>query len=150
MRNMLNRRLTVSVTVLAAALAAGAFAQAQQPTSAVPSTPDDRTVLHVLNRLGFGPASGDIERIKQLGISSYIEQQLHPERLADAAMRERLAPFQTLTKSTRELSQDYFLPAMMMRRQQKRQEGAADPARPQNEATRREMRTAEQMEAIRS
>ena len=150
MRNMLNRPLTVSVTVLAAALAAAVFAQAQQPESAAPSASDDRAVLHVLNRLGFGPTSGDIARIKQSGISSYIEQQLHPERLADAAMRERLAPFQTLTKSTRELSQDYFLPAMMMRRQQKRQEGAADPARPQDEATRREMRTPEQVEAIRS
>ena len=92
----------------------------------MPDKADDRAVLHVLNRLGFGPTAGDVERVKRLGISAYIEQQLHPERLPDGAMRERLAPFQTLNKSTRELSQDYFLPAMMMRRQQKRQQGAAD------------------------
>src|SRR5687768_2788865 len=149
MRTMPHRPTTVCVTLLSAALAAGALAQAQQPKSAVPSHPDDRAVLHVLNRLGFGPAAGDIERVKRLGIAAYIEQQLHPERLPDDPMRDRLARFQTLTKSTRELAREHFLPAMVMRRQQKRQERATQPARPEDEATRREMRTPEQMDASR-
>ncbi len=147
---MPDRPLTISVAVLSAALAAGALAQAQQPKSAVPNTQDDRAVLHVLNRLGFGPGAGDLERVKRVGISAYIDQQLHPERLPDEGMRARLASFQTLDKSTRELSQDYFLPAMMLRRQQKRQQGAADPPQPQDGATRREMRTPEQMDAMRA
>jgi uncharacterized protein (DUF1800 family) len=38
----------------------------------------------VLNRLGFGPAPGDVDRVLAVGIPAYIEQQLHPERLDDA------------------------------------------------------------------
>ena len=136
--------------VLAAVLAAAALPQAQQPRSAIPSSPDDRAVVHVLNRLGFGPAAGDIERVKRLGIAAYVEQQLHPERLADDPMRDRLARFQTLNKSTRELAEEYFLPALAERRLQKRQQGAADETRPQDDATSRQMRTPEQMEAIRA
>jgi uncharacterized protein (DUF1800 family) len=150
MRKQTKRPLTVSVTLLSAAFAASLAAQAHQTGTAGPANVDDRAVLHVLNRLGFGPTAGDVERVKRLGISAYIEQQLHPERLPDGAMRERLATFQTLNKSTRELSQDYFLPAMMMRRQQKRQQGAADPTRPPDDTTRREMRTPEQMDAQRA
>jgi uncharacterized protein (DUF1800 family) len=42
-------------------------------------------------------------------------------------MAERLAEFETLSKSTRELAEDYFLPAQMARRQAVR-ERAADPS----------------------
>jgi uncharacterized protein (DUF1800 family) len=65
-------------------------------------------------------------------------------------MQQRLARFETLNKSTRELSQEYFLPALMMRRQQKRREAAADGNRPQDDSSRREMRTPEQMDALRA
>jgi uncharacterized protein (DUF1800 family) len=149
MRNMRERSLTLSVAALAAALAAGALAQAQQPRSAIPTNPDDRAVLHVLNRLGFGPTTGDIERVKRLGLAPYIEQQLHPERLVDDGMRARLASLQTVDKSTRELAQEYFLPALMLRRQQQRQQGASTEAAPPDGA-RREMRTPEQMSALRA
>ena len=145
---MLERPLTISVAL--AVVLAGALPQAQQPESAVPRQPDDRTVLHVLNRLGFGPTAGDVERVTRMGLSAYIEQQLHPERIADASMQQRLARFETLNKSTRELSQDYFLPALMMRRQQKRQEASTDSVRPQDGDSRREMRTPELVDALRA
>ena len=38
--------------------------------------------LHVLNRLSFGPAPGDLERVRSIGIDAYIDEQLHPERLS--------------------------------------------------------------------
>jgi uncharacterized protein (DUF1800 family) len=136
--------------VLAAAVLSGVLPQAQQSDTAVPRNPDDRTVLHVLNRLGFGPRAGDVERVRRMGLAAYIEQQLHPERISDPSLPQRLARFETLTKSTRELSKEYFLPALMMRRQQKRQEASTDPTRPQDDTSRREVRTPEQMEAIRA
>ena len=40
---------------------------------------DKVTALHVSNRLGFGPAPGDLARISGKGIDNYIEQQLHPQ-----------------------------------------------------------------------
>jgi uncharacterized protein (DUF1800 family) len=87
--------------------------------SAVPSPPDDKTIVHVLNRIGFGPRPGDIERVRSIGLAAYIDQQLHPERIADRQMAGRLASFSTLTLSTRELASDYFIPAMRPRRQAK-------------------------------
>jgi uncharacterized protein (DUF1800 family) len=114
---------TAIVTVLSP------FVQAQRST--VPSRPDDRTIAHVLDRLGFGARPGDMQRVRQMGLASYIEQQLHPERIADGAVASRLSEFQTLSMSTAALSADYFEPADRLRRQQQQQQAraaAADPA----------------------
>ncbi len=130
-------------------LIAGPDLRAQKRAAVVPASPDDRTIVHVLNRIGFGPTPAGIERVRTVGLARYIDQQLDPERVPDEEMAARLAPFQTLQKPTRELAQEYFVPALMLRREQQRRarEGAAPPADP--EMTRREMRPPEQMEAMR-
>ena len=51
----------------------------------------------------------------QMGLESYIDQQLHPERIADTSMNARLNGLETLTKSSREIADDYFIPAMRAR-----------------------------------
>ncbi len=53
--------------------------------------PKDReAVEHALNRLAYGPRPGDIERVQQLGLSNWIEQQLHPDAINDSALKARL------------------------------------------------------------
>ena len=60
---MMTARLRVVFGVLAAALTlAGPAPSAQGNRGAVPQNPDDKTVIHVLNRLGFGPTPEDIDR----------------------------------------------------------------------------------------
>src|SRR5882672_4993968 len=120
MRPMLTRR---SRMVLAGSLGLVLIGSSAPPTaviaaasSAVPKNPDDKTIVHVLNRLGFGPAPGDIDRVRKIGLDKYIDQQLRPETVADEAMTSRLASLDTLTRSSRELADDYFLPAQMERR----------------------------------
>jgi uncharacterized protein (DUF1800 family) len=54
----------------------------------------DRQILHALNRLTFGPQPGDIERVRQIGLKKWIEQQLYPERTGENP--ELLAKLQTL------------------------------------------------------
>jgi hypothetical protein len=50
---------------------------------------DTGTVVHVLNRLGFGPAPGDVERVQRMGVGAYVEQQLNPPgRAARSAARD--------------------------------------------------------------
>jgi len=39
-------------------------------------------VLHVLNRLAYGPRPGDVAAVEKIGIQRYIDEQLHPERIA--------------------------------------------------------------------
>ncbi|MBW3623861.1 MAG: DUF1800 domain-containing protein, partial [Armatimonadetes bacterium] len=34
--------------------------------------------VRLLNRIGFGPAPGEVERVKAMGIPAFVEEQLHP------------------------------------------------------------------------
>jgi uncharacterized protein (DUF1800 family) len=113
--------------IAAAALATMLLAtlDAQEERGAMPRSPDARAIVHVLNRLGFGPAPGDVERVRRMGLAAYIDQQLQPERLADEALAARLAGFETLRLSTRELADRYYIPALMERRR-RQQQGAPD------------------------
>ena len=119
----------------AAALTALAAPLVAQRDSAVPAKADLRTITHVLNRLGFGPRPGDIERVQAIGLAKYIDQQLHPDRVPNGALDERLAAFTTLEMSNAELMEKYFAPADMLRQQQQRQQNqqaraaANDPAK---------------------
>jgi len=115
----------------AAFVAAGSAVLASGPGSAVPANPDAAAILHVLNRAGFGARPGDVERVRQIGLAAYIERQLHPEKIADTAMAARLAGFETLAKSSRELADDYFIPVQMARQQAKR-DAARDGGTPDN------------------
>src|SRR5260370_26813004 len=95
----------------AVALLAAAALTAGSPGSAVPSRPDDKTILHVLNRIGYGARPGDVDRVRQLGLAAYIEQQVHPERIPDSGMAARLAGFETVNKSSRQIANEYYIPA---------------------------------------
>ena len=87
-------RLGVAAAVVALT-AAGAGAQ--RNSAAIPRDPDDKTIVHVLNRIGFGPAPGDLARVKSIGLAKYIDEQLNPSRIPDdemiARLSERLARF---------------------------------------------------------
>jgi len=87
--------------------------------AAAPPRTDDATIAHVLNRLGYGARPGDIEKVRQAGVINYIEQQLHPERIADSALEARLEPFTTLGISQSALAREYFIPAQQAKRQRK-------------------------------
>jgi uncharacterized protein (DUF1800 family) len=145
------RRVTFLTGAAAIVLwAATVTTEAQKPASAVPKSADDRTIVHVLNRLGFGAAPGDIQRVRQIGLAAYIDQQLRPERLADHGMTARLAPFTTLTKSTQELAEEYFMPALALRRARQQQQGRSGTSAPAPDMSERPMRSPEQMEAMRA
>ncbi|MGZ3185105.1 MAG: DUF1800 domain-containing protein, partial [Telluria sp.] len=55
------------------------------------SVTTDQQAVHVLNRLGYGPRPGDVERVRQMGVQGYIDSQLHPESIPlPAELEERL------------------------------------------------------------
>jgi uncharacterized protein (DUF1800 family) len=109
-----SRRFAAIVTLSGVLALTSEIPTAQR--SAVPSRPDERTVAHVLNRIGFGARPGDVARVQQIGLAAYIEQQLSPAQLADGALTARLSEFQTLNLSTSELADQYFNPADQLRR----------------------------------
>ena len=116
-----------TATALVAALAASAVARG--PASAVPPRADDRTIVHVLNRAGFGPRPGDVAHVRQIGLEVWIEQQLQPERIPDAAVEARLRSYETLDLSSREIAQQYFLPAKRAKKARKAEQGSQGRAK---------------------
>ena len=60
--------------------------------------------LHVLQRLTFGPRPGDIEKVLAMGVDNWIEEQLNPAQIANAALDSRLGQYRTLRMQPRELA----------------------------------------------
>jgi uncharacterized protein (DUF1800 family) len=113
----LGRRAAIGAAAGLLSLAAWPVA-AQKAVTADDARPE--TITHVLNRIGFGPRPGDVARVQTLGLQAYIEEQLHPERIDDAALDARLAPMASLSMSSRDLAAQYFMPADMLNRQLQR------------------------------
>ena len=82
---------------------------------------DEATILHVLNRITYGPRPGDVDRVRAIGVDAYIEQQLHPDRIDDDELLGELARFETLELDTATIVQRFFLPAQEARRQRQQQ-----------------------------
>ena len=78
---------------------------------------ENEAILHALNRLGYGPRPGDVERVRQMGLAKWIDQQLHPESIDDSAMSTRLASFPTLTMSSGKLLSEFPRPAAAAKRE---------------------------------
>jgi len=59
---------------------------------------DDLRVIHVLNRLSLGPAPGDIDRVKRIGVQRYIQEQLHPDSIPEPdGLAREIAGLETLS-----------------------------------------------------
>jgi uncharacterized protein (DUF1800 family) len=70
----------------------------------------DQRVEHALNRLAFGPRPGDVERVRKMGLEQWIDQQLHPERIApNPVLAGRLKPLETLSLSIGQVAERYPL-----------------------------------------
>ena len=67
----------------------------------------DEAIQHALNRLAYGPRPGDVERIRQLGLAKWIDQQLNPKSIDDSAVEARLNVYPTLTMTTAQLMAEY-------------------------------------------
>src|ERR1700677_3484839 len=70
----------------------------------------DEAILHALNRLAYGPRPGDIERVRQMGLAKWIDQQLNPNSIDDKAVEVRLDTYPTLRMSSKRLLADYPQP----------------------------------------
>ncbi len=102
--------------VAALALVSNNLLPASAQTAAAQKMTEEQRVVHVLNRLGFGVRPGDVERVRKLGIEAYVEQQLNPSKIDDAAAEARLRGFPTLGMSNSELLAKYPQPGQLLRR----------------------------------
>jgi uncharacterized protein (DUF1800 family) len=77
--------------------------------------------LHAINRLAFGPRPGDVDRIVESGVETWIDQQLHPEQMPDRALEARLSDYPTLKMSGPAIWDRYYTPVLEARKEKQRQ-----------------------------
>jgi uncharacterized protein (DUF1800 family) len=62
---------------------------------------------HLLSRATYGARAADMARVRSIGISRWLDQQLVPGRIDDSALERRLQPYQALHLSVSELASTY-------------------------------------------
>ncbi|HEV7511611.1 MAG TPA: DUF1800 domain-containing protein [Candidatus Acidoferrum sp.] len=87
----------------------------------------DEAILHAMNRLAYGPRPGDVERVRQMGLAKWIEQQLAPNSIDDKAVNARLENLPTLSMSSAHLLEEYPQPKQAAIQAAKRADAAANP-----------------------
>lgn len=91
--------------------------------------PEDKQIVHALNRFSFGIRPGDVERVQAMGLDKWFDQQLHPDKINDDALEARLAPLRTLKMSTRELVENFPPPQVVKAVENGRMALPHDPAK---------------------
>ncbi len=94
----------------------------------------DEAILHALNRLAYGPRPGDVERVRQLGLAKWIEQQLNPNSIDDRAVEARLQDYPTLRMSTAKLIDEYPQPKQAEKQAEKQAQARAQQEQRRSEA----------------
>lgn len=74
----------------------------QQPPNA-----EQARALHALNRLAFGPRPGEVEQVAAMGVSRWIDSQLHPGKIDDSALEQRLSEYRVPTMDPATLMQNF-------------------------------------------
>ena len=98
---MIRRLAVLALTVIALSCTLAA---------AQPEAARDSALAHVLRRVTYGLRPGDIERVKAMGLSAWLERQLQPALIHDGVVERALATLPTLSMSIGELQRAYPRP----------------------------------------
>lgn len=90
-------------------LTAGIIFSAWNPATAAELSADSEPAraLHALNRLGFGPRPGEVERVAAEGVETWIRRQLDPAAIADPAAEAAVAALPKLQLEAADLLRLY-------------------------------------------
>ncbi|HEX8691323.1 MAG TPA: DUF1800 domain-containing protein [Longimicrobium sp.] len=109
--------------------------QRQAPTlarrqAAAPTAADTARALHLLQRATFGARPGDLAEVLRTGPEAWLERQLHPERIPDGALEERLAAFPAAAMEPGELFAAFPPPNPAQRAERARRDSMQMTMRP--------------------
>jgi uncharacterized protein (DUF1800 family) len=100
------RSIAIATLIVAAGLA-GQVALGRKKDKPAGTMEERKRAVHALNRLGFGPRPGEVDRVAALGVDRWIELQLRSDKIDDSALESHLAPFRTLRMDTREIVENF-------------------------------------------
>jgi len=120
----------ILIATVALALLTGA-------ASSKPKLTDRQRAEHALNRLGFGPRPGEVERVAAEGVDKWIARQLQPESIADAAVDAKLAKFDTLKMDNESMLDTYYKPIVAARQAKKDDEEDTEETKALRQKSRR-------------
>jgi uncharacterized protein (DUF1800 family) len=95
---------------------AAASARPSTPAQPVAMTPlqtvsGDRRIMHALSRLTYGARPGDVERVRAMGLSVWIDRQLRPATIDDSATERTLIELTTLRMPISEALREFPRPS---------------------------------------
>ncbi|HKE29933.1 MAG TPA: DUF1800 domain-containing protein [Bryobacteraceae bacterium] len=69
----------------------------------------DQRILQALDRLTFGARPGDMDEIRKIGVEKWIDQQLHPERIAENPVLDaKLKPLESTRMDSAAILKQYY------------------------------------------
>jgi uncharacterized protein (DUF1800 family) len=77
------------------------------PKAAARGLTEEQKVAHLLDRITYGARPGDLERVRKVGRERYLDEQLHPERIADEVAGEKLRAIPSINMSAEEIAKNY-------------------------------------------
>jgi uncharacterized protein (DUF1800 family) len=77
--------------------------------------PNDKKILHALNRLSFGPRPGDVEAVRKMGLKKWVDLQLNAAQIPENPdLLAKLKPLDTLQMTTQEMNEHYPTQQMLV------------------------------------
>ena len=84
-------------------------------TATAPSISGERQIIHALSRLTYGARPGDVERVRAMGVSAWIDRQLRPRTIDDSATDRALVELTTLRMPISEALREFPRPDPKLR-----------------------------------
>lgn len=125
---------TASITFIFALIIPVLSINGAAKTSDRPLT-EEQKIIHVLNRLGYGPRPGDVEKVRSMGLKKYIQMQLDPASIDDGAAEAKVNDLDVYGMSTSEIFAKYPNPGAVKRYLEGGKKAAGNKADPNKEPT---------------
>ena len=84
-------------------------------TATAPSISGERQIIHALSRLTYGARPGEVERVRAMGVSAWIDRQLRPRTIDDSATDQALVELTTLRMPISEALREFPRPDPKLR-----------------------------------
>jgi uncharacterized protein (DUF1800 family) len=97
------------LTIASAVLVAASFPRFSSATGPFDQRlSSDQQIVHALSRLTFGARPGDVDEVRRIGLTKWIDLQLHPDQIAEnPALDAKLKPLETVRMNLAEIVKQY-------------------------------------------